>query len=174
MFRNVARLSHLLRHGDDPSLRSVTLIGVGGVHDAAGVERFRAAGASAVVSGKAQAPLWDPSRRPRARSGAVLLTTSTSTANRLLLPRSEGKASRYSRKWRQRLCLNYKESVLKRLLITCPLLLYSCVNDGNPKKRLKRFRAPETVITTFPGSCSACSPTRHGESYLGRYLGTSP
>lgn len=47
---NVLRLSQLLRGHTDPSLRSIALIGVGGICDAAGVERFRAAGASAVVS----------------------------------------------------------------------------------------------------------------------------
>lgn len=47
--RNVHRLSGPLRESKDRSWQSITLIGVGGVADAAGVERMRQAGASAVV-----------------------------------------------------------------------------------------------------------------------------
>lgn len=46
---NVYRLSNLLKTSPDESLRSISLIGVGGVTDASGVERFRLAGASAVA-----------------------------------------------------------------------------------------------------------------------------
>lgn len=47
--RNVHRLSCLISESKDVSLQSITIIGVGGVADAAGVERMRQAGASAVV-----------------------------------------------------------------------------------------------------------------------------
>jgi hypothetical protein len=50
---NVARLAQLLRsrtETDDERLRGIVLIGVGGAGDAEAVERFRRAGADAVVS----------------------------------------------------------------------------------------------------------------------------
>lgn len=52
---NVYRLASLLRSPSSPyakrapSLKQITIIGVGGAHDAASVERFRQAGADAVV-----------------------------------------------------------------------------------------------------------------------------
>ncbi|GAA5857790.1 hypothetical protein JCM1840_000911 [Sporobolomyces johnsonii] len=46
---NVHRLSSLLLASPDRRLRSISLIGVGGACDAAGVERFRRAGACAVA-----------------------------------------------------------------------------------------------------------------------------
>lgn len=48
---NVARLAQLLRsRTDEERLKGIVLIGVGGAGDAEGVERFRRAGADAVVS----------------------------------------------------------------------------------------------------------------------------
>jgi hypothetical protein len=46
---NIYRLSGLLKSSIDKRLSRITLIGVGGAHDAASVERFRQAGADAVV-----------------------------------------------------------------------------------------------------------------------------
>ncbi|GAA6028244.1 hypothetical protein JCM8097_006937 [Rhodosporidiobolus ruineniae] len=46
---NIYRLSLLLNSSADKRLKSIALIGVGGAHDAASVERFRRAGASAVA-----------------------------------------------------------------------------------------------------------------------------
>ncbi|GAA5975477.1 hypothetical protein JCM11641_004279 [Rhodosporidiobolus odoratus] len=45
----VHRLSLLLHSSTDERLKSISIIGVGGAHDAASVERFRRAGASAVA-----------------------------------------------------------------------------------------------------------------------------
>ncbi|GAA5881848.1 hypothetical protein JCM16303_006480 [Sporobolomyces ruberrimus] len=46
---NVHRLRHLLDNSEDPRVRSIRLIGVGGVCDAASAARFRRAGADAVA-----------------------------------------------------------------------------------------------------------------------------
>ncbi|GAA6001496.1 hypothetical protein JCM10207_006695 [Rhodosporidiobolus poonsookiae] len=46
---NVHRLSMLLNASDDARLKTISLIGVGGAHDAASVERYRRVGASAVA-----------------------------------------------------------------------------------------------------------------------------
>ncbi|GAA5917054.1 hypothetical protein JCM6882_001912 [Rhodosporidiobolus microsporus] len=46
---NIYRLSVLLNSSSDARLKSISLIGVGGAHDAASVERYRRAGASAVA-----------------------------------------------------------------------------------------------------------------------------
>lgn len=43
------KISSLLNASPDDTLKTISLIGVGGVTDAAGVERFRRVGASAVV-----------------------------------------------------------------------------------------------------------------------------
>ncbi|BGP16501.1 hypothetical protein JCM10213_001162 [Rhodosporidiobolus nylandii] len=46
---NVYRLSILLNSSPDQRLKSISLVGVGGAHDAASVERYRRVGASAVA-----------------------------------------------------------------------------------------------------------------------------